>query len=56
MAPLLPVRKKDRSMGLCVDYRKLNQATSSQEQMPNPEDMFPKLARATIFMKIDLTR
>lgn len=55
--PLLPVLKKDGSLRLCFDFRKLNQATlAQQERMPNPEDMFSKLAKAKTFTKMDLTR
>lgn len=56
-APLLPIRKKDNILRLCVDYRKLNQVTCVQQKlMPNPEDLFPKLARVKVFIGIDLSK
>lgn len=55
--PFFEFVKKDGSLRLCIYYRKLNQATLvQQELMPNPEDMFSKLAKAKIFNKIDLMR
>lgn len=56
-APLLPIKKKDNTLRFCVEYQKLNQIMLiRQELMPNPEDLFPKLAKATIFTKIDLSK
>lgn len=55
--PLLPVLKRDGGLWLCVDYRKLNQVTLiQQELMPDPENMFPKLARAPFFSEFDLSK
>lgn len=39
------------------NYCKLNRVTLvQQELMPNPDNMFPRLAKARYFTKIDLTR
>lgn len=55
-APILPLLKRDGTLRLCVDYCKVNQVTLfQQELMLNPENMFPKLAKARYFTKIYLT-
>lgn len=49
--------EEGQSLRLCMDYWKLNKVTLvQQELMPNPENMFLKLAEVTIFTKINLTR
>lgn len=55
---LLPVSKKDGSLRLCFDYRKLNTVTLLQQKpMSNPECLFAKVAEAEIFSsRIDLSR
>lgn len=56
-APFLPVKKTDGMLRLCVDYRLLNQVTLVQlEPMPNPENMFPFLARPRLFSKFDISK
>ncbi|XP_013071132.2 uncharacterized protein LOC129924728 [Biomphalaria glabrata] len=57
-APIIIVRKKNKDeIRLCVDYRHLNKVTVPDcEPMPNPEDLFVKLAQARIFSKLDLSR
>lgn len=50
-SPILPVLKLDGPLRLCVDYRKLNQVTLvQQELMPEPENTFPRIARARFFL------
>ncbi|XP_058092385.1 uncharacterized protein LOC131238805 [Magnolia sinica] len=54
-APVLFVRKKDGSLRLCVDYRKLNQMTVRNKYLlPRIDDLFDQLRGAQYFSKIDL--
>ena len=54
-APVLFVKKKDGSMRLCIDYRKLNQVTIKNKcLLPRIDDLFDQLRNARIFLKIDL--
>ena len=40
-APVLFVKKKDRSMRLCIDYRELNKVTiRNQYPLPRINDLF----------------
>ena len=54
-ALILFVKKKDGSMRLCMDYRKLNQVTiKNKYPLPRIDDLFDRLRNARIFSKIDL--
>ncbi|KAL4026616.1 hypothetical protein IC575_015052 [Cucumis melo] len=54
-APVLFVKKKDRSMRLCIDYRELNKVTvKNRYPLPRIDDLFDQLQGATVFSKIDL--
>ncbi|KAA0060493.1 ty3-gypsy retrotransposon protein [Cucumis melo var. makuwa] len=54
-APVLFVKKKDGSMCLCIDYRKLNKVTvKNRYPLPRIDDLFDQLQGATVFSKIDL--
>lgn len=54
--PLLPIKKKDGSLRLCLDYRKLNTITLvPQEPLPNLECFFTKLSKAIYFQRFDLS-
>ena len=54
-APVLFVRKRDGSLRLCIDYRKLNQVTvKNKYPLPRIDDLFDQLRGATVFSKIDL--
>ena len=49
------VKKKDGTLRLCVDYRKLNRVTvKNKYPIPWIEDLFDQLNRACYFSKIDL--
>ena len=49
------MRKKDGSMRLCIDFRKLNQVTiKNKYPLPRIDDLFDQLRNAKIFSKIDL--
>ena len=54
-APILFVKKKDGSLRLCVDYRKLNRVTvKNKYSLPQIDDLFDQLCGACYFSKIDL--
>ena len=54
-APVLFVKKKDGTLRLCIDYRKLNQVTvKNKYPLPRIDDLFDQLQGAGIFSKIDL--
>ena len=54
-APVLFVKKKDGSLRLCIDYRKLNQVTvKNKYPLPRIDDLFDQLKNAKVFSKIDL--
>ena len=54
-APVLFVKKKDGSLRLCVDYRRLNHVTiKNKYPLPRIEDLFDQLKGSRFFSKIDL--
>ncbi|PRQ51575.1 putative nucleotidyltransferase, Ribonuclease H [Rosa chinensis] len=54
-APVLFVKKKDGSLRLCIDYRKLNRVTvKNKYPLPRIDDLFDQLRGAKVFSKIDL--
>ena len=49
------IKKKDRTMRLCIDYRQLNKMTiKNRYPLPHIDDLFDQLRGATVFSKIDL--
>jgi hypothetical protein len=49
------VKKKDRSMRMCVDYRSLNEVIiKNKYPLPRIDDLFDQLKGAKYFSKIDL--
>jgi hypothetical protein len=54
-APVLFVKKKDGSQGMCVYYRTLNKVTvKNKYPLPRIEDLFEQMRGARVFSKIDL--
>jgi len=54
-APMLSVKKKDRTSILCIDYRKLNKVTiKNKYSLPHINDLFNQMKGAKVFSKIDL--
>ena len=53
--PTLFVKKKDKSLRMCVDYRPLNDVTiKNKYPLPRIDILFDQLAKAKVFSKIDL--
>ena len=56
-APIVPIRKKDGTIRLCVDYRKLNQITvPDRYPLPAIGDMISGLGGVKYFTTLDLVR
>ncbi|KAA3472728.1 Retrotransposable element Tf2 [Gossypium australe] len=54
-APVFFVKKKNRSMRLCIDYRQLNKVMiKNKYPLPRINDLFDQLKGAILFSKIDL--
>lgn len=53
--PVLFVKKKDDSLRMCIDYRRLNQVTfRNKYPLPRIDELFDQLQGAAYFLKIDL--
>ncbi|GBG59803.1 hypothetical protein CBR_g54905 [Chara braunii] len=54
-APVLFVRKKNKDLRLCINYRKLNaQTVKNADPLPRIDDLLERLGGATYFSKLDL--
>ena len=54
-APVLFVKKKDGTLRMCIDYRKINKVTvKNKYPLPRIEDLFDQLKGAGVFSKIYL--
>jgi hypothetical protein len=54
-SPVLFVDKRDGTIRLCVDYRRLNEVTmKSKYPLPKIEDLFDQLNGAKLFSRINL--
>ena len=56
-SPIVPVKKKDGSLQLCVDYRRLNQVTAEDRYpMSRVEELLEQLGRAEYITTLNLTK
>ena len=56
-SPVVPIRKKDGTLRLCIDYRKLNKVTKSDRfPMPSMTDLVFSLHGARYFTTLDLVK
>ena len=56
-APIVTVKKKDGSLRMCVDYRKLNSVTQNDSyQMPRVEELIEQLGDSKYTTTLDLTK
>ena len=56
-SPIVLVKKKDGSLHLCIDFRKLNSVTIlDATNIPLPEDLFAHLSDSMIFSSCDLSK
>ncbi|GFR57724.1 Pol polyprotein [Elysia marginata] len=56
-SPIVIVKKKDGTLRLCIDFRKLNALTIfDANNIPLPEDLFAQLSHASIFTSYDLAK
>ncbi|GKD92402.1 putative reverse transcriptase domain-containing protein [Tanacetum coccineum] len=54
-APVLFVKKKDRSFRMCIDYRELNKLTVKNcYPLPRIDDLFDQLQGSSVYSKINL--
>nr|GFC20919.1 putative reverse transcriptase domain-containing protein [Tanacetum cinerariifolium] len=54
-APVLFVKRKDRSFQMCIDYQELNKLTvKNRYLLPRIDDLFDQLRGLSIYSKIDL--
>ena len=56
-APMVLVKKKDGSLRVCVDYRRLNQVSETDAYpMPRIDDLIDRVGSSTFISTMDLTR
>ena len=54
-APVLFAKKKDKTLRLYIDYRRLNRVTvKNRYPLPRIDDLFDQLRGARVYPKIDL--
>ena len=56
-SPIVPIRKPDGSLRMCIDYRNLNKITIPDPfPIPRIDDLIDELSNATYLTKIDLNK
>ncbi len=56
-SPLVPVKKADRGIRLCVDYRRLNEITVREPYyIPSFDEMVERVGRGRVLSKVDLAK
>ena len=56
-SPIVLVGKKDGTLRLCVDYRRLNElSTMDAYPMPRVDDIIDRVGKANFFSTLDLTK
>jgi hypothetical protein len=56
-APIVPIRKKDASLRICVDYRKLNNVTLFDAYpAPRIDELFEQLGDAEYISRLDMSK
>ena len=54
-SPVLFVKKKDGTLRLCIDYKKLNKMTiKNKYPLPQINDLFNQVGGKRVFSKLDL--
>ena len=54
---MVPVKKRDGSIRLCIDFRKVNSVTvPDPSNMPLIEEMLDQVGEAVYLSKLDLTK
>ena len=53
--PVLFAKKKDKTLRLCINYRRLNRVTiKNRYPLPSIDDLFDQLRGSRVYFKIDL--
>ena len=56
-SPMVPIKKTDGTLRLCIDFRRLNKVTTPNPyQMPRVEDLLDEVAGASWLSKLDMNR
>lgn len=57
-SPIVMVKKKDGSLRMCIDYRRLNAVTEEVETYPMPrvDKLIDRLSKARFISTLDLTK
>ena len=56
-SPIVPVKKKDGEIRMCIDYRALNAVTKRDTYpLPKPQEMFDQLGGCKYFTKLDANK
>ena len=57
VSPMVLVKKRDRTLRLCVHYRRVNVASATEAYpLPHIDDIIDQIGRAQYLMTIDLTK